>query len=252
MTLDPRPTQLPLANGVRDDCCFYLKGDDYQYSPDVFGYWNSNCEIAAANYNIGFDTFVVWNSHATNVTDLACVFEVDVRYCGSWGLPPTQITTEDPAQPTATGTGPQPPAPTHDRQPGDCDGWHVVSSSDSCQSVADNAGISLAMFLEWNPAVSADCTAYCTHRQGQGISITTSQSASTATTAKPTPPGPTHTGQPADGNKWDVVAEGNSCGSMAADNGITVNQFYAWNPAVSKDCGTNFWVGQAYCVGVSS
>jgi hypothetical protein len=38
---------------------------------------------------------------------------------------------------------------------------------------------------------------------------------------------------------------------MAKDNGITLDQFYSWNPAVSKDCVTNFWLGQAYCVGVS-
>lgn len=39
---------------------------------------------------------------------------------------------------------------------------------------------------------------------------------------------------------------------MANDNGITLDQFYSWNPAVSRDCGTNFWLNQAYCVGVSS
>ncbi|KAI8273677.1 hypothetical protein K4K60_010537 [Colletotrichum sp. SAR11_57] len=258
MTLDPRPTQLPLATGVRDDCVFYFKGDDYQYSSDVFGYWNSNCEIAASNYNVDFDSFIAWNSLTTNVTDPACVFQVGLRYCGSWGLPPTQTTTTEEPEPTET--GPQPPAPTHEGQPEDCDGWHVVVSSDSCQSVADNAGISLATFFEWNPAVSADCTenfwlgqAYCTHREGQGISTTASQSASTTapTTTKPTAPAPTHTGQPADCNKWDVVTEGDSCGSLASDNGISVEQFFAWNPAVSKDCITNFWLGQAYCVGVS-
>ncbi|KAF5852240.1 hypothetical protein GGP41_001009 [Bipolaris sorokiniana] len=255
MTLDPRPTQIPLATGVRDDCDFYFKGDQYQYSPDVFGYWNSNCEIAASSYNVDFDSFVAWNSLTTNVTDPACVLQVGLRYCGSWGPEPTQATT---TAPEPTDTGPQPPAATHEGQPSDCDGWHVVSGSDSCRSVADNAGISLATFLEWNPAVSADCTAnfwlgqaYCTHRQGQGISITSSASSTASTTAKPTPPAPTHTGQPADCNKWDVVAEGDSCGSLASDNGISVDQFFAWNPAVSKDCITNFWLGQAYCVGRS-
>ncbi|KAF4417069.1 LysM domain-containing protein [Colletotrichum fructicola] len=131
ITLDLRPTEVPLATGVRDNCVFYFKGDEYQYSPDVFGYWNSNCEIAASNYNVDFDSFAAWNSLITNVTDLA---------------------------------------------------------------------ISLATFLKWNPAVSVNYTqnfwlgqAYCTHREGQGVSITPSQSASTTTTAKPTPLAPTHT-----------------------------------------------------------
>lgn len=200
---------LPLATSVRDDCIFYFKGDEYQYSPDVFGYWNSNCEIAASTYNVNFDSFVAWNSLTTNVTDPACVFQVSLRYCGSWGLQPIQTTTKEP-KPTGTETGPQPPAATHEGQLGDCDGWRVVSTSDSCQSVANNAGISLATFLEWNPAISDDCTknfwlgqAYCTHREGQGISTTASQSALTtaSTTAKPTALAPTHTSQPANCNK---------------------------------------------------
>lgn len=260
ITLDPRPTKVPLATGVRNDCTFYFNGDQFQYTPDVFGYWTSNCEIAASTYNVDFDSFIAWNSLTTNVTDPACVFQVGLRYCGSWGLTPTQISTEEP-EPTGTQTGPQPPANTHEGQPKDCDGWHVVVDSDSCQSVADNAGISLVTFLEWNPAVSTDCKekfwldqAYCTHREGQGISITASQSPSTtaSTTAKPTAPAPTHTGQPADYNKWDVVVDGDNCGSMASDNHITIDKFFAWNPAVSKDCATNFWLDQAYCVGRSS
>ena len=30
-----------------------------------------------------------------------------------------------------------------------------------------------------------------------------------------------------------------------------MSQFFAWNPAVSTDCKTNFWKNQAYCVGTS-
>ncbi|KXJ87067.1 hypothetical protein Micbo1qcDRAFT_185706 [Microdochium bolleyi] len=279
MTLDPRPSKTPVAEGVRDDCVFYFKGEDYQFTPDEFGFWRSNCEIAAAVYNVDFDNFAAWNSLATNVTDPACVFEVGKRYCGSWALPPSPTSTEEPA-PSGTDDGkPKPPAATHEGQPADCDGWHVVSASDSCQSVADKAGISIVDFYAWNPAVSKDCTtnfwlgqAYCVHREGQGISLSSSSSTTTPTTSanptppgpthtasttsssaptKPTPPGPTHTGQPANCNKWDVVVSGDSCGSMASDNGISVDQFYTWNPAVSRDCTTNFWLGQAYCVGVS-
>ncbi|KAH7038381.1 LysM domain-containing protein [Microdochium trichocladiopsis] len=283
MTLSPRPTETPLAPGVRDDCVFYFMGEDYQFSPDQFGFWKSNCEIAASMYGVDFDSFAAWNSLTANVTDAACVFEVGKRYCGSWGLMPTRTSTEE-LEPTATDDGkPKPPAATHDGQPADCDGWHVVAESESCQSVADNAGISLEDFYAWNPAVSRDCStnfwlgqAYCKFYSwnpavsrdcvtnfwlGQAYCVGVSSGSSpqptrttttaAPTTAKPTPPGPTHTGQPANCNKWDVVQDGDSCGSMASDNGISVSQFYDWNPAVSRDCVTNFWIGQAYCVGVS-
>ncbi|TQV92641.1 Peptidoglycan-binding Lysin subgroup [Cordyceps javanica] len=256
MTLQPRPSAPPRASGVRDDCVFYFMGDDYQYKPEQFGFWKSNCEIAASIYGVDFDTFAAWNSLKTNVTDPACVFEVGKRYCGSWGLMPTTTSTQEP---TPTDGKPHPPAATHSGQPADCDGWHVVTGGDSCQSVADGAGISLETFFQWNPAVSKDCTvnfwlgqAYCTHREGQGITSSSSgTSTSPTTTAKPTPPAPTHSGQPANCNKWAVVKQGDSCGSVAKDNGISADQFFAWNPAVSRDCVTNFWLGQAYCVGVS-
>ncbi|TQN75343.1 LysM domain-containing protein [Colletotrichum shisoi] len=39
--------------------------------------------------------------------------------------------------------------------------------------------------------------------------------------------------------------------SQVTSNGISLNQFLTWNLAVSSDCVTNFWLGQAYCVGVS-
>ncbi|KDN71454.1 putative LysM domain-containing protein [Colletotrichum sublineola] len=263
MTPYPRPSpSAPLASGVRDDCVYNFKGDEYQFPAEQLGFWKSNCELAATLYNVDFVNFASWNSLNTSVSDPACAFEVGKRYCGSWALQPKPTGTEAPA-PTGTDDGdgkPQPPGPTHSGQPADCDAWHVVAGSDSCQSVADNAGISLDDFYAWNPAVSKDCTtnfwlgqAYCIHREGQGISISSSPATATSSAAptKPTPPAPTHTGQPADCNKWDVVTDGDSCGSMAADNGITVDQFYAWNPAVSKDCVTNFWLGQAYCVGVS-
>jgi LysM repeat protein len=71
------------------------------------------------------------------------------------------------------------------------------------------------------------------------------------TTTAVGPPGPTHTGQPASCNKWHVVVNGDSCSSVAAKYSITTAQFFSWNPAVSTDCVTNFWLGQAYCVGVS-
>ena len=36
---------------------------------------------------------------------------------------------------------------------------------------------------------------------------------------------------------------------MAAEEGITLNQLYEWNPALVGDC-SGLWPGYAYCVGV--
>lgn len=81
--------------------------------------------------------------------------------------------------------------------------------------------------------------------------------ASPTTTAPPTTttgveaPTATHSGQPANCNKWHVVVDGDTCSTIPADEGITSAQFFEWNPAVSSDCLTNFWLGYSYCVGVS-
>ncbi|KAH7305459.1 hypothetical protein B0I35DRAFT_381589 [Stachybotrys elegans] len=251
-------TPAPLATGVRDDCVHYFLGEEYQFEAAELGYWNSNCELAARNYDADDDTFAAWNALGTNVTDPACSFEVGRRYCGSWNVQaPNSIIGTPPTSSTMSGG---PPAPTHSGQPADCDEWHVVVEGDSCQSVADGAGISADQFFDWNPAVSKDCVtnfwvgqAYCVGIAGDGgpPTVTTTSSTRTEEQPKPTPPAPTHTGQPANCNKWDVVEEGDSCSSIASDNGISTDQFFDWNPAVSRDCVSNFWLGNAYCVGVS-
>ena len=37
---------------------------------------------------------------------------------------------------------------------------------------------------------------------------------------------------------------------MANDNGISLEQFYAWNPAVGPDCSA-MWPNYAYCISVA-
>lgn len=98
--------------------------------------------------------------------------------------------------------------------------------------------------------------AYCIRGPGYN-SPSPLPTTSATTTAAPTttnagPPGPTHAGQPANCDAWHVVESGDSCGSVAAEYGISTDQFFQWNPAVSTDCVNNFWLGQAYCVGVSA
>ncbi|KAF4534766.1 LysM domain-containing protein [Lasiodiplodia theobromae] len=254
---------LPIANGTRDDCSAYFAGDDYQF--DLTGTrWAGNCEFAAVNYDVSLDDFGTWNAGLANASSPDCVFETGVRYCGSWyGQPdnePSASTTTTPPDATTT-AAPGPPGPTHTGQPADCDEWHVVVKGDSCQSVADEAGISLAQFLAWNPAVSSDCvdnfwldSAYCVGVASDGDDPTTTVPTTTApppTTTAPTPGAPTHTGQPANCDEWHIVVEGDTCASVAAEAGISLTQFLAWNPAVSSDCVDNFWLDSAYCVGVS-
>ncbi|KAH6617378.1 hypothetical protein F5144DRAFT_624114 [Chaetomium tenue] len=204
------------------------------------------------------DCFGLWNPGLGNVSDAACSFQKGVRYCGSWyvqkGNPETTTAT---ATTDPSNTSPTPPSPTMSGSPADCNEWIVVTDGLFCTDLASQAGISLAQFLAWNPAVSSDCLvnywvdeAYCVGIAGDDgtASATTT---TTASSTKPTPPGPTMTGSPADCNKWSLVTDGLSCTDLASQAGISFEQFLLWNPAVSSDCLTNYWLGEAYCVGVA-
>ncbi|KAK1145438.1 hypothetical protein N8T08_004313 [Aspergillus melleus] len=64
------------------------------------------------------------------------------------------------------------------------------------------------------------------------------------------PAGPTLPGTASDCNRWYKIKKGDSCDSVQKEFGITAKDFLAWNPDVSSDCLKNFWVDNAYCVGV--
>lgn len=79
---------------------------------------------------------------------------------------------------------------------------------------------------------------------------TTRTSEGTSTTRMTTPPGPTFTGSPSNCNSWYLIKSGDNCDNVPKRFGITRAEFLSYNPAISQDCTVNFWLGQAYCVGL--
>lgn len=66
------------------------------------------------------------------------------------------------------------------------------------------------------------------------------------------PSGPTMPNIASNCNAFYTVVEGagDSCWSITQKFGITLDQFYEWNPDVTDDCTVNFWPTYSYCVGV--
>ncbi|KAM0468441.1 hypothetical protein ACHAP7_010893 [Fusarium lateritium] len=64
------------------------------------------------------------------------------------------------------------------------------------------------------------------------------------------PGGQVHNGQPKNCDAWHTVKEGDDCDSVPNEYSISRKQFLAWNPAISEDCTSNFWLEWAYCVSV--
>ncbi|KAI0971242.1 carbohydrate-binding module family 50 protein [Xylaria arbuscula] len=221
----------PIANGTTSECITYVEVS--------FG---DNCTGIIAQNNLTLTTFYALNPE---VGTHCSGFATDVRYCVSG----------TPAPPSSSTASPTPPGPTQSGQPAACNAWYVARDGDSCATVEGLFGITDVQFHEWNPAVSPDCIdgfwakeAYCVGVSTPGSPTTTTSSSSVV----PTPPAPTQNGQPANCNRWFVATTGSSCVDAEAAGGMTDAQFHAWNPAVSGDCLTGFWLGEAYCIGVSS
>ncbi|KAL2821497.1 hypothetical protein BJX63DRAFT_417905 [Aspergillus granulosus] len=87
-----------------------------------------------------------------------------------------------------------------------------------------------------------------------GVSITPSPSAtlpsstSTSTTST-TPPTETQPGAPFDCVKWHTVESGDGCQFISNEYGISLDDFYKWNPGVDSGCSA-LWLGYAVCVAV--
>ncbi|KAK4200451.1 LysM domain-protein [Triangularia verruculosa] len=264
-------TPVPLASNTRDDCAQYFSGTDYQFNLTGTK-WRNNCEFVIQVYNVDPESFGVWNG--LDITSPDCSFKPGLRYCGSWYLekdePPQPVvpTTTSGAPSSTTQTGPTAPAPTHSGQPTSCDTWHVVVSEDTCTTVATKAGITLAQFLSFNPAVSADCSqnfwlgyAYCVHVASSSSSskATTPSSTSTRSTStsssSPTPTRPPaeymQPGIAPNCTKYDRAKSGDYCALLAERNSITLAQLARWNPVLGAngaDCATKFWLDYYYCV----
>jgi hypothetical protein len=235
-----KPTEAPFADGTRQDCNFYFDGSSFQ---DPVPYFKSLCDFAAAIYSVKLADFGTWNK-GLQIHESSCSFQAGKRYCGKLYFGEqtmSGVTSED--------------YPLRQGAAQDCIRYENAWPDRTCQDILDSQGITIDKFFALNPAVGADCGglwpeySYCVATPDSGD--TTALSIDDSHTTKPSKAGPTtpvQIGQPSDCNKWYEVKSGDSCASIANQNGISVDIFYTWNPIVSKDCSTGFWTGYSYCV----
>jgi hypothetical protein len=142
---------------------------------------------------------------------------------------------------------------------GNCNKFYYVKSGDGCWDIANSNGVSLDDFYAWNPAVGTGCASLwpdfyvCVGIIGG--STTTKPTTPTTPTTPPTPtngittPTPTQSGMVNNCNKFYFVQPGEGCYQICDKYKISIDQFYAWNPAAAPDC--RFLYAQTYCcVGV--
>jgi LysM repeat protein len=139
----------------------------------------------------------------------------------------------------------------------DCDTFYLVVSGDSCAAIAASYDISLADFYAWNPAVGDTCSSLwvddyvCVGVVGGASSTavsTTTSSTTTTTSSGITTPTPYESGMVDDCDSFHLVVSGDECATIASDAGITLDEFYEWNPTVGDTC-SSLWLDYYVCVG---
>ncbi|OTA57722.1 carbohydrate-binding module family 50 protein [Hypoxylon sp. EC38] len=124
-----------------------------------------------------------------------------------------------------------------------CSATYTVVSGDTCLGIINKLGntITLDQFYTWNPQVSSGCGNLY---PGEQVCV--------GVTTPPPPtgcPAPTQSGIAPNCRSCYTVVSGDTCLSITQPRGVSLANFYAWNPSVNSGC-TNLQPGYNYCVGV--
>ncbi|KAI8252596.1 LysM domain-containing protein [Colletotrichum sp. SAR 10_77] len=170
---------------------------------------------------------------------------------------PPATTSVPTSEPTAFPT----PLPIHEGTTPNCNKWAEAQDGDYFWKMANDAGIELSSFYEWNTVLANGDSCdmiwpgyfYCIGVRSD-LHTPTTQAPPTSTTATAPKPSQTQAGIPASCNKFSQALSGASSWQLATDSGITLEQFYSWNPVVGsagENCGTQIWPEYYYYVGIS-
>lgn len=132
-----------------------------------------------------------------------------------------------------------------------------ADKGDTCDSMAFDWQITRDDFIKWNPSVGADCVKGLVARQPYCVEFKegVDEPTTTTTSAEPTYtggiPAPTQAGLAKDCSDHVKARPGDTCGKIVDRRGpgLSLADFYKWNPAVGDDCHT-LYAGFWYCVAV--
>ncbi|KAF5627492.1 hypothetical protein F52700_8418 [Fusarium sp. NRRL 52700] len=153
----------------------------------------------------------------------------------------------------ADGNSIQTPEPIQEGMVSNCNKFHFVSPTTTCQGVLDYYKISLSDFTKWNPAVGEDCTNMwagtnaCVRVKGYTSSPTRDIKPNLVANNGFAKPSPIQAGLVKNCVKFHYIGAGTTCQEVLHHYKITMAQFAQWNPAVGKDCNT-LWKGTYACV----
>ncbi|KAH6687319.1 LysM domain-containing protein [Plectosphaerella plurivora] len=151
----------------------------------------------------------------------------------------TGVLAQTPTQP-----GVVTPTPIQPGMVGNCNKFHDIKSTTTCQGIADYNKIALSDFYKWNPGVNSGCTNLIL-----GAYACTGVTAQTPTQPDVATPTPIQPGMVGNCNKFHDIKSTTTCQGIADYNKIALADFYKWNPGVNSGC-TNLILGAYACTGV--
>ncbi|KAH7202900.1 uncharacterized protein BKA55DRAFT_531306 [Fusarium redolens] len=204
----------------------------------------TTCTSIENYYNLPFATFLSWNpAVGKDCKSLLTNYWVCVATIG-W-KPPTKTTTKT-ATTTKPANGIKTPPPVQPGMVSNCNKFHMVQKTTTCESIQNYYKISLADFVKWNPAVGSKCT-------GLWADYNVCVGVIGGTPTKPDngvkTPSPIQPGMVSNCKKFHEVASTTTCDSIQKYYKITMAQLAKWNPAVGTKC-TALWAKYWVCVGV--
>ncbi|OJJ48046.1 hypothetical protein ASPZODRAFT_141589 [Penicilliopsis zonata CBS 506.65] len=248
-TGDGISTPSPIQTGMVSTCDeFHLvvSGDD--------------CATIAADAGISLDTFYAWNpAVGTSCAYLDLGDYVCIDIIGYTPTTTPAITSAPSTTTTSSGDGISTPSPIQTGIVSTCNEFYLVVSGDNCATIAADAGISLATFYAWNPAVGTSCASLdvgdyvCIDIIGYTPTATTTLATTTTTSTSTgngvTTPTPYEPDMVTDCDVFYLVSSGDTCASIAEAEGVTTAEIEDWNPTVGTDC-TDLWLDYYICVGI--
>ncbi|KAF4944841.1 hypothetical protein FSARC_14574 [Fusarium sarcochroum] len=197
----------------------------------------TTCQSIENYYKVPLADFYKWNP----AVGTACQsLLIDYHVCVG--------VENDKSTPTDPGNGIETPSPIQAKMDKNCNKFHKIATTTTCQSINSYYGLPLADFYKWNPSVGKNCESLLA---GYWVCIS-------VIGYKPTPtdpgngistPSPIQSGMVKNCNKFHPIKSTTTCQSIQDYYKITMAQLSTWNPAIGSKC-TSLWKDYNVCVGV--
>jgi len=230
-------TPSPIQDGMVTNCDkFYLVQPGDQCKSIADGNGITLADFYTWNPAVGSQCGSLWGG------TYACIHTLNTA--------PNSILKSPPTTTATASNGIVTPKATQPGMVGNCNNFYLVQPGDGCAAIASNNGITLVQFYAWNTQAGPDCSSLWANAYAcVGVLGYVRSSPTTSKGNGITTPAPIQTGMTRSCKKFHFVKSGETCGTIASDAGVSLDQFLAWNPAAGSSCA-GLWASTYCCVAV--